>query len=290
MIDLIMSVATEKQLYENPEMWIPQKFDQTQDQRARHAIAWLPPSIASVLDVGCGNGILINQLKNTGLVVGTDRSWAALQWVQAPCCQGDALSLPFKDGAFDVVLAMEIIEHIPFSHFNQSLTELARVARHYIFISVPYQENDVLDMIQVRCPVCGCLFHVNYHMRSFYYPDLDQLFREQDTIVPLRIEGVFSKRMPRFPRSIRMIRQQFQKQSPVFPPLALCPQCGFFTGAVKDGEQQRATDTDAPHQNSNDRGVLKKYLRTARATITNAIWPAPVVPRWWFALYEKKAH
>ena len=41
--------------------------------------------------------------------------------------QGDALALPFSDGAFDRVIASEILEHIPDD--EQAMSELARVLR-----------------------------------------------------------------------------------------------------------------------------------------------------------------
>ena len=41
--------------------------------------------------------------------------------------QGDALALPFADGAFDRVIASEILEHIPDD--EQAMAELARVLR-----------------------------------------------------------------------------------------------------------------------------------------------------------------
>jgi hypothetical protein len=43
----------------------------------------------------------------------------------------------FKDQQFDVVVASHILEHLPFSLFDQSLSELSRVARHAI-IYLPY--------------------------------------------------------------------------------------------------------------------------------------------------------
>lgn len=47
--------------------------------------------------------------------------------VQAGAVQGDALHLPFPDGAFDRVIASEVLEHIP--HDTSAMAELARVLR-----------------------------------------------------------------------------------------------------------------------------------------------------------------
>jgi SAM-dependent methyltransferase len=46
---------------------------------------------------------------------------------EAGAVQGDALRLPFPDGAFDRVIAAEVLEHIPDD--DTAMTELARVLR-----------------------------------------------------------------------------------------------------------------------------------------------------------------
>ncbi len=61
-------------------------------------------SPARVLDVGCGTGFMTQHLK--GEVVGLDQSAAMLEIArgrvpQATFVRGDALNLPFPDGAFD---------------------------------------------------------------------------------------------------------------------------------------------------------------------------------------------
>ncbi len=75
---------------------------------------------ARVLDVGCGAGFLANELARLGHeVTGVDaspRSLAAARRHDATgsvrYVQGDALDLPFDDGAFDVVCAMDFLEHV----------------------------------------------------------------------------------------------------------------------------------------------------------------------------------
>jgi ubiquinone/menaquinone biosynthesis C-methylase UbiE len=75
-----------------------------------------------ILDIGCGTGAMLDELRPFGDVVGADFSPEALQFcvtrgapAEAPplkLARADVRRLPFADSAFDVVTAMDIIEHI----------------------------------------------------------------------------------------------------------------------------------------------------------------------------------
>lgn len=75
---------------------------------------------ARVLDVGCGGGLLSNQLALAGLEVhGLDASRESLAIAEqyddtrsVRYTVGDALSLPYPDASFDVVCAMDFLEHV----------------------------------------------------------------------------------------------------------------------------------------------------------------------------------
>ena len=75
---------------------------------------------ARVLDIGCGAGFLTNVLARDGhQVTGLDSSPTSLVVAGAHdethsvrYVTGDALSLPFADGEFDVVCAMDFLEHV----------------------------------------------------------------------------------------------------------------------------------------------------------------------------------
>ena len=98
-----------------------------------------------VLDLGCGGGRHAFELYRRGAdVVAFDRDAAELRNVgamfaamalegEAPAdarartVEGDALQLPFDDGAFDTVIAAEILEHIPDD--AAAIREIVRVVR-----------------------------------------------------------------------------------------------------------------------------------------------------------------
>jgi 2-polyprenyl-6-hydroxyphenyl methylase/3-demethylubiquinone-9 3-methyltransferase len=84
-----------------------------------------------VLDAGCGGGLVARELAAAGAtVVGLDRSLGSLGVARRAVgaflpAQGRLERLPFADGAFDVVVAADVLEHVP--DLPAAVAELARV-------------------------------------------------------------------------------------------------------------------------------------------------------------------
>ena len=101
----------------------------------------------SVLDVGCGEGILTEQWARrlgTGRVVGVDLAdpKLAAEWEQRrrPNLAFGAMAvegLAFADGEFDLVAATEVLEHVEGP--ERALGEMARVAGRWLLVSVPHE-------------------------------------------------------------------------------------------------------------------------------------------------------
>jgi 2-polyprenyl-6-hydroxyphenyl methylase / 3-demethylubiquinone-9 3-methyltransferase len=109
---------------------------------ARSRNPWVSARIATrvgaaarVLDVGCGAGFLANELAAEGHdVTGIDASHEALAVAarhdptgRARYVAGDALALPFPAQSFDVVCAMDFLEHV--EEPSRVVEEAARVLR-----------------------------------------------------------------------------------------------------------------------------------------------------------------
>jgi SAM-dependent methyltransferase len=89
-----------------------------------------PESTARVLDVGCGNGVYLAQLRTRRIdAVGCDlsRGMLAATGATARLVNADVTRMPFTGCAFDVVLAPHMLYHV--SDRQTAASELRRVLR-----------------------------------------------------------------------------------------------------------------------------------------------------------------
>lgn len=109
-----------------------------------------------VLDVGSGAGQFANALALSGEFrsVATVDPTRFRKYVELdPSIRRLDVSvgdLPFEDKSFDVVVCMEVLEHIPVDIFSDAIAELRRVARTQLVITVPYREPEPLSATHVR--------------------------------------------------------------------------------------------------------------------------------------------
>ncbi|MGE5282681.1 MAG: class I SAM-dependent methyltransferase [Chloroflexota bacterium] len=111
-------------------------------ERLGEMVGPLAPS--SVLDAGCGEGETLARLDSLPRqgTAAIDLSEQAvghvrdrLPWVDASVAS--VTDLPFGDGSFDLVLCLEVLEHLP--EPGAALDELARVSRGDAIVSVPHE-------------------------------------------------------------------------------------------------------------------------------------------------------
>ena len=114
-------------------------FERTLDE------LWAKASPRSVLDVGCGEGVLTHQwAQKPGMqrIVGLDlddpqlhEEWKGRQCANLEYMVMKAENLPFGDDEFDVASAIEVLEHVPDP--EHTVSEMARVASGHLLVSVP---------------------------------------------------------------------------------------------------------------------------------------------------------
>ncbi|HZQ28326.1 MAG TPA: class I SAM-dependent methyltransferase, partial [Acidimicrobiales bacterium] len=95
------------------------------------------------LDVGCATGFVVEALRELGTdATGSDVSQYAIDHpalgARGHLVWGDLTDrLPFKSGQFDLVTALETLEHLPPDVVPRALDELRRVTRGYLVCTIP---------------------------------------------------------------------------------------------------------------------------------------------------------
>ena len=97
----------------------------------------LNPAKLTALEVGCGGGILCEEIARMGFTTsGIDPAEAALEIARGHAKQsglninyllGTGEKLPFSDSSFDVVFCCDVLEHVP--DLNKVLAEISRVLK-----------------------------------------------------------------------------------------------------------------------------------------------------------------
>ena len=80
----------------------------------------------TILEIGTGDGVYKNFIKNN-----TDIDYKNIDIAKDlnPDIVGSVNKIPLEANSFDLVVAFEILEHLPFDEFEKSLSEINRVSK-----------------------------------------------------------------------------------------------------------------------------------------------------------------
>lgn len=275
--DTVTSQPFEQQVYEREETWAEGALGEADEFRVDFLAQRIPATARTLLDVGCGNGLFLNRILERSperfvRLCGVDRSNAALKHVRTEKYQRSAEGLGFADGEFDIVSALEMIEHLPLDVYEKTLRELCRVSRQWVMICVPFGER--LEDAMVSCPSCRCRFNPYYHMRTFDESTMPELLtpasfvcREVWPVYPVKMLPLSLGRVSRVARNVL-------GKGASFPWFGICPMCGFSS---------RETDRPVPVQR-------RARVQSARASVVRRLVDRARFAtghRWIAALYER---
>ena len=154
---------------------------------------WRTAAPRSVLDVGCGEGVLTHewaQRLDDGRIVGIDLDDAKLraEWDKRPRsnleyrCE-EATRLSFGDGEFDMASAIEVLEHVPDP--EATVAEMARVASRHLLVSVP-REPLWRGLNMVRGAYWGSLGNTPGHVNHWSKRSFVELLSRHGEVVEAR--------------------------------------------------------------------------------------------------------
>jgi len=114
----------------------------------------------SLLEIGAGLGDVPLEarraLAKDGIELGVtllDRLWSHLPHSEVPSVSGDAMHLPFHDGAFDVVSCSLFAHHFEAGHLALLVTEALRVCRRAVLINDLIRSRLHLALVYLGLPL-----------------------------------------------------------------------------------------------------------------------------------------
>ena len=121
-----------------------ERYDRdTSNANAAAYMVWKHFDVRRTLDVGCATGFVVEAMRELGFdAKGTDVSQYAVDHpalhAAGHLVWGDLTDrLPFKTGQFDLLTALETLEHLPPAVVPRALAELRRVAGQYLVCTIP---------------------------------------------------------------------------------------------------------------------------------------------------------
>lgn len=247
-------------LYTNTSIWENYASESILKYRLPLISKLIPKDVKSIIDVGCGNGLITNELAKKYDVVGVDSSEKALEYVTCPTILSNITNINMKDASADLVLCSEVLEHLPNPILLQGIEQLKRLSKKYIFITVP--NNEFLKKSHVQCDSCAHIFHATEHVNTFNAKNMEALFSDQYKMIYNCVEGPMSREYNPF-----LLRIKQHIGGVYYVPkntITLCPNC---------------ENTQFSKQKSN---IISKSTNLLNRIISKK------KPYWLFCLFEKK--
>jgi hypothetical protein len=144
-----------------------------EQERIQDLIRLVPRGQATALEIGARDGRVTRLLaEHFEHVTALDLEKPVFTLDRVTPVKGDARYLKFPDRSFDCVFCTEVLEHIP--GVGQAACEIARVARRYIVIGVPFRQDT--RVMRTTCRACGKINPPWGHVNTFDEEVLRQLF------------------------------------------------------------------------------------------------------------------
>lgn len=84
------------------------------------------PKNKKILDLGCGEGVLVEKFKKNGYdIIGMD-----LNYESEIVIRGDITDTKLKSDSFELILCLDVIEHLNFERQEKALQEIHRLLKH----------------------------------------------------------------------------------------------------------------------------------------------------------------
>lgn len=137
----------------------------------------IPENTSMVLDIGtrdCFIPSLMSDIVDYSVAVDNESALLKQGRNIFPIISDGSL-LPIRSKSFDLVLCLEVLEHLPIELAYRVASELERVASKYILIGVPFEQD--IRVGRTTCSICNKVNPPWGHRNSFSVGDLSDLFQ-----------------------------------------------------------------------------------------------------------------
>jgi len=209
-------------LFEEQVSWETHAQNPFLVERTRIIREMIPAGARVILDVGCGNGMVVRALAEGRFAFGLDPSLHALRAFTGPRVAGRGERLPIRSSSVDLACCLEVLEHLTDELLDACARELARVTRQWLLIGAPDSEDPRRNAL--RCPRCGTVFNRSHHLQRFDEERLRGLFGDFD----LRGLRRCGQPVRAYPNPLLWMRHRGARRFYKGPgeTRSLCPQCG----------------------------------------------------------------
>lgn len=153
------------------------------------------------LDIGCGTGLLVYYLRKLGVqAYGVDVSGyavsAASREIQPFLQKADLRKLPYDNDEFELVVSMDVLEHLGRDQLKEAVNESIRVSRKLILHKIYTIENSWINLVHGHD-----VSQVSILSQAFWY----NMFRSIENV---SIVQKFMFKLPTFFESVFVLRKK----------------------------------------------------------------------------------
>lgn len=266
-----------KNIFDNSQIWNWVDSNAGNTERFEYTEKLTPSDVKSLLDIGCGHGGFLKLIssKRPGLrCVGIDNSDGALEYITFEKKKASITDVPYGDGEFDCVCALEVLEHLGPEDFKKARMEMSRLSKKYIIVSVPYKEDILWNM--VKCPSCQTMFHYDGHVQNFDEAKMEGLFKDYG------FRCVSTERLgwsESFKFHKTYVSIFYPEQRHKAPHYTVCPVCNLEMNPGDAGSRLAVAPPPQMNGSKSVVGMLKSSIKS--------LWPKEKKSYWIIALYEK---
>jgi len=186
-------------------------------------------NVVSVLDIGGGTTSYMNHLSGkyeTTVLDISEESVSNINSKNKILCRFPGANI---QGKYDVVSALEVLEHISQADYEESLREIKRLSKRFVVISAPFMQD--LSGAYVLCKKCNTEFQCEGHYKSFNMNKIRRLQKHFGKLIKLYFIGkkeenyVVYYAMTNIKHLVRRILQKSIKSMYCKPPFTKCPEC-----------------------------------------------------------------